>query len=121
MLELAVDSRDFDFIGAGTQIDLYCLQNDIPPKEKYRIRLVIEELVQQILLAEFAEPDIRVTVEYAPDVQKASIIADYAGKRFDPHDTDNDLSLSVLTGVAEKIGYSYDGSRQQNRVAVTLK
>ena len=121
VLELAVDSRDFDFIGAGTQIDLYCLQNDIPPKEKYRIRLVIEELVQQILLAEFAEPDIRVTVEYAPDAQKASIIADYAGKRFDPHDTDNDLSLSVLTGVAEKIGYSYDGSRQQNRVAVTLK
>ena len=32
-------------IGAGTQIDLYCMQNDISPKEKYRIRLVIEELL----------------------------------------------------------------------------
>ena len=121
VLELAVDSRDFDFIGAGTQIDLYCLQNDIPPKEKYRIRLVIEELVQQILLAEYPEPDIRVTVEYAPDAQTATVFADYAGKRFDPRDTKNDLSLTVLTGAAEKIDYTYDDARQQNRVAIRLK
>ena len=121
VLELAVDSRDFDFIGAGTQIDLYCLQNDIPPKGKYRIRLVIEELVQQILLAEYPEPDIRVTVEYAPDAQTATVFADYTGKRFDPRDTDNDLSLTVLTGVAEKLEYTYDEARNRNRVAVRLR
>ena len=121
VLELLIDSRDFDFIGAGTQIDLYCLQNDIPPKEKYRIRLVIEELVQQILLAELSEPDIRVTVEYAPDAQTATVFADYPGDRFDPHDTKNDLSLSVLTGIAETIGYTYDETQKQNHVAIGLK
>ena len=121
VLELLIDSRDFDFIGAGTQIDLYCLQNDIPPKEKYRIRLVIEELVQQILLAEFPDPDIRVTVEYAPDAQTASVFADYPGDRFDPHDTNNELSLTVLTGTAETINYMYDASQKQNHVEVRLK
>ena len=121
VLELLIDSRDFDFIGAGTQIDLYCLQNDIPPKEKYRIRLVIEELVQQILLAELSEPDIRVTVEYAPDAQTASVFADYPGDRFDPHDTNNELSLTVLTGTAETINYTYDASQKQNHVEVRLK
>ncbi len=121
VLELLIDSRDFDFIGAGTQIDLYCLQNDIPPKEKYRIRLVIEELVQQILLAAFAEPDVRVTVEYAPDAQTAVIFADYTGDRFDPRDSDNELSLSVLTGVTETIDFKYDDSQKQNHVEIRLK
>ena len=121
MLELLIDSRDFDFIGAGTQIDLYCLQNDIPPKEKYRIRLVIEELVQQILLAELSEPDIRVTVEYAPDAQTAVIFAEYPGDRFDPRDSDNKLSLSVLTGVTETIDFAYDDYQKQNHVEIRLK
>ncbi|MBQ6419757.1 MAG: amino acid ABC transporter ATP-binding protein, partial [Clostridia bacterium] len=121
ILELLIDSRDFDFIGAGTQIDLYCLQNDIPSKEKHRIRLVIEELVQQILLAEFTEPDIRVTVEYAPEAQTVSVFVDYAGERFDPHDTDNDLSLKVLAGIAQKIDYTFDDSRGMNHVSIRLK
>ena len=120
VLELLIDSRDFDFIGAGTQIDLYCLQNDIPPKEKYRIRLVIEELVQQILLAEYAQPDIAVTVEYAPETQ-TTVFVDYKGDRFDPHDTKNDLSLTVLTGVAEAFDYTYDDSERQNHVEIRLK
>ena len=46
MLEFTVDTRDFDFIGAGAEIDRYCLQNDVSPKEKNRIRLAVEELTQ---------------------------------------------------------------------------
>ena len=50
VLEFTITTSDFDFIGAGGSIDRYCLQNDVAPKEKYRIHLAVEELVQQILL-----------------------------------------------------------------------
>ena len=122
VLEFLIDSKDFDFIGAGTQIDLYCLQNDISPKEKYRIRLVIEELVQQILLPELSDPDISVVVEYAPDVQASVITVDFAGERFDPRQSENDLSLKLLDSAAEKIGYTFDSSSdKQNHVEIKLK
>ena len=65
VLELTVDSRDFDFIGAGAEIDRYCMQNDMNAREKYRVRLALEELVQQILLPRFERPEIRVLIEHA--------------------------------------------------------
>ncbi len=122
VLEFSIGSADIDFIGAGTQIDLYCLQNDISPKEKYRIHLVFEELVRQILIPEYGEPEIGVTVEYAPDDQKVAIDVDYAGGRFDPRESANKLSLALLMNAAEKIGYEYDGSKQRpNHVELVLK
>ena len=122
VLELRIDSRDFDFIGAGTEIDRYCLQNDIDPKKKYRISLAVEELVQQILFAKYESPDVRVTVEYAPDGQSVDIAAEYAGESFDPREDGDGLSLTLLNGIAERIGYSYDGSADlPNRVDITLK
>ena len=122
VLELRIESRDFDFIGAGTEIDRYCLQNDIDLKKKYRIRLAVEELVQQILFAKYESPDVRVTVEYAPDRQTVAFTAEYAGERFDPCGNGDELSLTLLNGIAERIGYAYDGSADMpNRVEITLK
>ena len=122
VLELRIDNRDFDFIGAGTEIDLYCLQNDIDPKTKYRIRLVIEELVQQILFGRYPDPDVSVTVEYSPDDRTATVTADYAGESFDPREKIGDLSLTLLTGVAENMEHTYDGaSDMPNRVVIKLK
>ena len=121
VLELRVDSRDFDFIGAGTEIDRYCLQNDIDPKTKYHVRLAIEELVQQILFAKYESPDVRVTVEYAPENRSVEITAEYAGEKFDPRGNGDDLSLTLLNSIAERIDYAYDGSAEMpNRVGIVL-
>lgn len=122
VLELQIDSQDFDFIGAGTEIDLYCLQNDIPPKEKYRIRLVIEELVQQLLLPNLHKPDITVTVEYSPNDLSATVSADYSGEMFDPRESSNDLSKTLLQNVAENIDYIYSSDdEKQNHIKIKIK
>ena len=122
VLELAIGSRDFDFIGAGAEIDRYCLQNDISPKEKYRIRLAIEELVQQILLPRLPLPDIRVTVEHDPQGESTAITAAYTGERFDPADTDNELSYALLQSTAEKMAYRYDTEKPlPNNVEIQIR
>ena len=108
ILELDIGSRNYDFIGAGAEIDRYCLQNDMAPKDKYRLRLVIEELVQQILLPRMEQPRIRVLVEYSAQEKTTGVTVSYAGARFDPRETDNSLSLSVLRGAAQEFLYSYD-------------
>ena len=122
VLELVIDSRDFDFIGAGTEIDRYCIQNDIPPKTKYRIRLAIEELVQQVLLPERVQLPIRVLVEYSAREESAAVTAAYGGAQFDPRESENQLSLSVLKGAAGALSYQYDPALQEpNRVELQLK
>ena len=122
ILEFDIDNRDFDFIGAGAEIDRYCQQNNMTPKDKYRIRLAIEELVQQILLPRMPTPQIHVTVEYADREGQTELAVAYGGEKFDPRATDNELSLSVLSSTAEMLSYSYDPQAERaNCVKLRIK
>lgn len=113
VLELLIESRDFDFIGAGAEIDRYCMQNDIPSRTKYRIRLAIEELVQQMLLKVLDTTPIHVTVEYAEAEQTATVTARYGGERFDPQEGENELSYRILSRSVEELTYTFDPAQME--------
>ena len=122
ILELEVASRDFDFIGAASEIDRYCTQNDMISKEKHRLHLVIEELIQQILLPRLKEPGMHVTIEHSSKDEQTDITVTYNGERFDPQDSDNDLALMTMKNAAEEFSYSYNsGLEEPNRVDILLK
>ena len=121
VLEFTIDTGDFDFIGAGAEIDRYCQQNDVSPKAKYRIRLAIEELVQQILLPRLPRGPIHVLVEHAEREGRTAVTVSYAGERFDPKDTDNELSYAVLKSTAAEMTYAFDTEKSQNAVEIQIK
>ena len=122
VLELFIENREYDFIGAGSEIDRYCLQNDIPPRTKYRVRLTIEELVQQMLLPVLDRTPIHVTVEYAPADERAVVTVGYGGGRFDPAAGENELSYKVLKASVEELSYEYDpGAEHANTVRVLIR
>ncbi len=102
VLELAVDSADYDFPAAGARIDQYCEKNQVRSHLRYRIRLAFEELVQQILLPRLEEPRIHVAIEYSEAGESVSMTVLYNGPVFDPADTDNELSARVLRGITAK-------------------
>ena len=122
MLEFSIDTRDFDFIGALAGIDRWCVQNDVSPKEKYRIRLAVEELVQQILLPRMEQPEIHVQVEHSEREERTALTVAYAGERFDPKDTENELSYAMLCSTSEGIVYRYNAEDSlKNRVEMQIK
>ena len=122
VLAFEIESRDFDFIGAGAEIDRYCLQNDMAPKDKYRVRLVIEELVQQILLPRMQTPHMETLIEHAAQESATSVTVLYGGPQFDPHDTENELSMRVLQSAAQEIRCRYDPSQPlPNKVLIRIK
>ena len=122
VLELVIDSRDYDFIGAGAEIDRYCLQNEIPPRVKYRIRLAFEELVQQMLVPVLGQTPIHVMLEYAQADEQAAMTASYAGECFDPARGGNDLSYMFLKKSVEDLSYTYDPKREEpNTVRVRIR
>ena len=122
VLELTIDSRDFDFLGAGAEIDRFCMQNDIPVRTKYRIRLAFEELVQQMLLPILDRVPVRVTAEYAETEQQATVTVSYGGERFDPAEGENELSYRILSRSVEELTYSFDPNRADaNTICVRIR
>ncbi len=122
VLEYTVDSRDFDFIGVGSEIDRYCMQNDMNARAKYRVRLALEELVQQILLPRFERPEIRVLIEHAAETSETDVTVTYGGEAFDPKDTDNELSLTILKNTAAEMRYAFDAQQPlPNRVELRIR
>ena len=96
VIEFCIDDRNFDFPGAGTELDKYCFKNDIPSRIKTRINLVFEELIRQILMPVLPEPHIRITLEYSGEERKVVVKVLYNGTAFDPKDTENELSYMVM-------------------------
>ena len=121
VLEFTIDSRDFDFIGAGAEIDRYCMQNDMNAREKYRIRLAVEELVQQILLPRMETPAVHLLIEHAAQEGTTAVTALYGGEAFDPKDTDNELSYTVLKNTAAEMTYRFEAQQPlPNRVELRI-
>ena len=122
VLELNVDSPNYDFPDAGAQIDRYCQSNDIPPRTKYRIRLAFEELVQQLLWKVLAEEPIRVVVEYAAAEARTNVTVRYGGRRFDPAEGENELAYKVLSASVEELTYEYlPDEEESNIIRVHIK
>lgn len=107
-LELVIDSIDFDFAGMGTDIDRYCIQHDVPPRIKYRIRLTFEELVTQILREVLEQTPLLMTIEYSQKNGETTITVEYDGERFDPADSEDGLSYKLLKGTIDDLSYHYD-------------
>ena len=122
VFETFIDSRDYDFIGFNSQLDLYLVQNNVPAECKYRIKLAIEELVQQIILPKMSVPCIRLRVEYSMKDGQSIITVTYKGNKFDISDTENTISLKILKSTAEDIIYDYDAAAElSNKVTVKIK
>ena len=117
IFEAEIRSRSYDFIAFGAELDRYLLQNDVPSAKQYRIRLCLEELIQQILLPKYEKPAIRAKVLYSMKDQECNITVTYGGEAFDFRDTDNEMSLTMLKNTAQELSYHYDSGAVEGNCA----
>ena len=121
VLEFVIENRDHDFPGTGTLIDEYCLKNLIPHALSYRLHLLFEELVQQILLPVSQTLPNRVHIEFSTKDEGATITISYAGPSFDPADSENDLSYTVVKKMSASIAHTFDPEAElPNMVVIRL-
>ena len=121
VLEFNIDSPYYDFAGAGTEIDRYCMQNDITPRTKYLIRLAFEELTSHILRPVLDRVPVRITIEYSEQEDKAEVTAFYGGERFDPAQSGDGFSYKVLRSTVSSLTCHYDPSAEYpNQVKVLV-
>ncbi len=106
VLNISVESRDFDFIGCHTEIEDFGRENDVPGDVVQSLLLLFEELVTQLLLPRLPEPPrVLWTAEYSPKEECVEVSVQYNGERFDVMESDNELSLRIVQGCADNIRY----------------
>ncbi len=121
VLEFELNDPFFDFAGMGTEIDCYCLQNDIAPHTKYRIHLAFEELTTNLLRPVLEHVPLLITVEYSEKDGGTEVNALYGGEKFDPADTGDGFAYKVLQDTVNSISYKYDSAAElPNKVTVQI-
>ena len=121
VLELIIESQDYDFLGMAGQIEAYCNKNQIAPKTASRIQLVFEETAQ-MLTSLLENPRIQAICEYSEASETAEWTFSYGGERLDVTGKGDDLTLSVLRGMTERMSYQWTGDAEQpNQLRLTIR
>ena len=118
VLELNIESKDYDFLGMASEIEQYSNKNQIPYKTAHRVRLAFEELVQQMLIPALAQPDIQTVIEYSEAEESAALTVRYNGPAFDVTKQGDALSLKVLKSAVSDIAYAWDENAERPNQAV---
>ena len=121
VLELDIESRDYDFLGMDSQITQYCEKNQIAPKAANRIHLIFEETMQ-LLIPHLNDLRVKAAVEYAEATETAEWTFRYGGPRFDLTQETDGLALTVLKGMAGGMDYAFDESASlPNRLTLKIR
>lgn len=121
VLELNIESRDYDFLAMAGQIEIYCSKNQISLKLANRIQLAFEETMH-LLFSLMEHPHIKAVCEYSEQTELAEWTIQYSGPRTDLTASDDDLAFSVLKGVTEKIDYEWiDSSDHPNQLKLIIR
>ena len=121
VLELNIESRDYDFLGMASQIQAYCNKNQIPPKLGSRIQLTFEETAQ-LLVSAMDRPRIQAVCEYSEATEDAEWTFHYAGPRLDVTQSGDGLGLMVLKGMAESMAFEWqEAAELPNRLCLKVR
>ena len=121
VLELNIESRDWDFLGMAGEIVAWCNRNQIAPKLASRVQLVFEE-VTQLLVPALETPRVQAACEYSETEESAEWTIRYAGPCMDVTAPDGDLSLAVLKGMTETMEHAWQADEElPNRLALRIR
>ena len=118
VLELYIDSKDYDFLGMESEIDQYCNKNQISYKTAQRICLAFEELVQQMLIPVLEQPNIKTVIEYSEAEESTILTVRYNGPAFDVTTQGDELSIMVLKSAVSDMSYAWDEDADRSNKAV---
>ncbi len=121
VLELSIESRDYDFPGTCGAISNYCSKSQISPKLANHIQLVFEETVHQLLLPRLPLPRIQVILEYSAEAESVTLTFQYNGPRADITLDGDTLALRMISNLSSGMTYTLrEDPDCPNQVVITL-
>ena len=83
---------------------------------------MFEELTQQILLPCLKDPLISILIDFSEKTGDVSLNVKYNGERFDPKDSENDLSYGIIKSMCSSVEYEYkEAEKPANRAVFRIR
>ena len=121
VLELDIESRDYDFLGMASRIEGYCNKNQIAPKLANHLQLAFEEIMR-VLLPQLETPRVQAVAEYSEAAETAEWLIRYPGKPLDIPGAEDQLAISVLQGMSEIVDHTReDGAPLPNLLRLRVR
>lgn len=117
---LRIDSSEFDLYAVNAELEQFCEKQILPKKIRQHVLLLIEELLA-IYRPRLVSSALEITLGYAEKTGRLELSLEAAGELPNPLDEaaqPDELSLAIITNLAEKIDYCVDGGR--NRLLIHL-
>jgi polar amino acid transport system ATP-binding protein len=122
VLELNIESRDYDFLGMASQIEAYCNKHQILHSRANRILVAFEESIELLMRDAAAVPHVQAVCEYDGQLESAEWTFCYDGPPKNVIIEGDELSITVLKGMTEMIEYNFDeGAEKPNRLRLKVK
>ncbi|MBQ3798291.1 MAG: amino acid ABC transporter ATP-binding protein [Butyrivibrio sp.] len=121
VLELDITSKTYDFLGTQSQIEDYCVKNQIDHGLARHIHLVFEEAIHQNITLLKGKPKFRIAIEYSQEKATATLFVDYAGEKYNLFEKLDDISVSILKKITQDKIYNYDSGREyENHMELSI-
>lgn len=107
ILEIEVDSREFDFRGTIYTIEQFCEKYEIGKKSALNLVSVFEEFCKEILIDNLPD-NLKINAVFDYDSVNKNVIltVKYNGSTFNPLESENELALAILKHHCSDITYS---------------
>ena len=122
ILELVVDSRNYDFAAVESRIREHCSKQHLSPSLQNRLQLVFEELVHQQLVRGSGISTIKLLVEIPQEQNSCTVTICYGGEKHNVLEDADPLSRKVLEGLASELRHEWNEEKKlQNAVIISLR
>ena len=122
ILELVVDSRNYDFAAVESRIREHCSKQHLSPSLQNRLQLVFEELVHQQLVGGRGISTIKLLVEIPQEQNSCTVTICYGGEKHNVLEDADPLSRKVLEGLASELRHEWNEEKKlRNAVIISLR
>lgn len=122
--EFEIRSKVFDFYEMNTELELFCRQQMLAPRQINNILLVIEELVVNKLLPSQPQDAVEITgfLGCSEESGTVELTIHYAGARQNPIEAmeQDDLSMMIVQKLAANMEYTYQEGMNRLRLQMNL-
>lgn len=103
VLEINVESKDFDFIGMQTTIATFAFRNNVPEELVYRLNSIMEELSQMVIIQPKEDNRLSASFEYNRKEKTINGTVFFTGPELDPDDLRYFFSWPIICKRASEI------------------
>lgn len=110
LLNIDIDTIDFDFIGVSSRIDVFAENLKLSPKTANAMHVAFEELVDQIVLSAIkGREDFKLKTTFECDDKNSKIYftCKYDGQEFNPLESDDDLAMMIINHSLNNLKFEY--------------